>query len=676
MASNPKKNKNRPVQRHSKPGTADASPKQAKTSSVPRKSLWSVLDAFFAKHLNVVLIISVIMSAVMGGFLFDVKISTGGDDSHYVEMAYDFMKGRSFPSWHGPLYSVFLSLPMMIFGVNIIVLKILSFVFVLGQLFLFFYTFRNLISPALFSLIMLIVAVNSSILYFASQTYSEALFMLLQSLTVFLFIRIYLIISNSERLQFKTEALHLFALGFFVFLVSLTRNIGIVMLLAMILFLLIEKRFRSALMLTGSYILFLIPFRTYKSVVWNEKITQGPDQISELLTKNPYNKAMGTEDFAGMVDRFIINAKAYLSKHFMISIGLHDPASTEKSALITIVLALLFLLALYFAFRKSKPMLFVSIYLGGAITATFIALHQSWDQLRMIVIFIPMLLLLLAWGIQQLSTNKRYTFTGIVLLIFLVVIFFKTFDQSSEKIKANRKVLSRNMKGNMYYGFTPDWQNYLKMSEWVGENIPDDKVVASRKPSMSYIYSKGREFYGMFRVPTEAPGDLIKALEKRTDGLVVLPNKSISTQWPSSLQWSLKKANLAYVAEGAEIFGVYKFNGPQGNEVIRSLNQLNIVPFSTDSLLKKLNRSTQTTFAVSPDSLINTLRVNNVEYVIVASLRANPNMNTGNIINNIQRYLYFVELKYPGILELVHQIGADAEEPAWLYRINYTLYGL
>jgi hypothetical protein len=65
-----------------------------------------------------------------------------------------------------------------------------------------------------------------------------------------------------------------------------------------------------------------------------------------------------------------------------------------------------------------------------------------------------------------------------------------------------------------------------------------------------------------------------------------------------------------------------------------------------------------------------------VEYIIVASLRANPNVNTGNIINNIQRYLYFVELKYPGILNLVHQIGSNAEEPAWLYQINYKLYGL
>jgi hypothetical protein len=678
MASNPKKQKNRPGHKPSSAVTPQSSIKTSnhKTATSGQKTLWSVLDGFFGKRLNTILILSIVLSSVLGGFLFDVKISTGGDDSHYVEMAYDFLKGRTFPSWHGPLYSIFLSLPIMIFGVNIIWLKIFSFLFVLGHLVLFFYTFRKHVSPTILALIMLILSVNSTILYFASQTYSEAMFMFLQSLVIFLFVNIYLSTDGSGKVTFKQEATQWFILGFFVFLVSLTRNIGIVCLLAMLLFLLWEKRFRGAIMLLVSFIIFHIPFRIYKVLAWNEGFSQGPDQISEILRKNPYNRAMGTEDFAGMIDRFILNAKAYLSKHFMIGLGLHDPGSTEKSAIVTIVIILLFLVAVYFAFRRSKVMLFISIYLAGSIAATFIALHQSWDQMRMMVIFIPMLLILLVWGIQQLSVSKKYTYAGIVLLIFLLLIFFKTFGQTSDKIKVNRKVLARNIKGNLYYGFTPDWQNFLKMSEWVGQNIPGDKVVASRKPSMSYIYSKGREFYGMFRVPTETPDEYITQIEKRTGDLVAFPNKSVNTAWPTPMQWAIKRANVAYVAEGSEIFGVYSFRGQRGNELVQSLYQQKVSPFSTDSLLHLIDKSTQNCFAVSPDSLINTLRKNKVEYVIVASLRANPNVNTGNIINNIQRYLYFVELKYPGILNLVHQIGTDAGEPAWLYQINYKLYGL
>jgi hypothetical protein len=523
---------------------------------------------------------------------------------------------------------------------------------------------------------MLIIAVNSTILYFASQTYSEAMFMFLQSVMIYIFINIYLNFGSTAKLPFKQEAFQWLALGFFVFLASLTRNIGIVGLLAMLLFLVIEKKFRSAVMLVLSYVVFLIPFRIYKALVWEAGISQGPDQISEILRKNPYNRAMGTEDFAGMVDRFMINAKGYLSKHFMIGIGLHDPASTEKSTIVTIIIVILFLIALYFAFRRSKVMLFIAIYLAGSISATFIALHQSWDQMRMVIIYFPLLLLLLAWGIQQFSINKKFTFAGIALLVFLVVIFFKTFDQTADKIKVNKKILSKNIKGNQYYGFTPDWQNYLRMSEWVGKNIPAGELVAARKPSISYIYSKGREFYGIYRFPTEPTEEFIGTLRKRTGELMVFPNRVINAQWPVNLQLAIKRANVACVAEGSEIYGVYEFKGTTGNEVVQTLYQLNVHPFSTDSLLNRIRISRQSCFAVSPDSLINTLHKNEVEYVIVASLRANPNMNTGNIINNIQRYLYFVEQKYPGILELVHQIGKDAEEPAWLYQINYKLYRL
>jgi hypothetical protein len=680
MSSNSKNQKNRQGQKAptpSKTTIGDAKTTGQKASAKPQqKDTWSKLDSYLSRHLNVVLWISVLFSILFGAFLFDVKISTGGDDSHYIEMANDFLKGRAFPSWHGPLYPVFLSLPMLFLGVKVIWLKLFSFVFIIAHLVLFFYTFRRHVTPTLFTLVMLIIAVNSTILYFASQTYSEAMFMFLQSLIIFLFINVYLNYGSSTATSLKEEVLQWFILGFFVFLASLTRNIGIVALLAMVLFLLYEKKFRAAVMLVLSYVVFLIPFRIYKSVVWDAGISKGPDQISEILRKNPYNRAMGTEDFAGMVDRFLLNAKGYLSKHFMIGLGLHDPASTYKSWFVTILIVVLFLIALYFAFRRSKIMLFIAIYLGGSISATFIALNQSWDQMRMVIIYVPMLLLLLTWGIQQLSSQKGLSSLAIILPFLLVFIFFKTFGQTMDKVKINQKVLSKNMTGNLYYGFTPDWQNFLRMSEWVGKNIPENELVASRKPSMSYIYSKGREFYGMYRFPTEAPEEFLGKLRRRTGELMVFPNKDIRRDWPADLQWAIKRSNVACVAEGSDVYGVYEFKGQAGNETVQALNEYQVHPFSADSLLNRIRRSGKSCFAVSPDSLLNTLHRNEVNYVIVANLRANPNMKTDNIINNIQRYLFFVEQKYPGILKLVHQVGADADEPAWLYQIDYKIYGL
>jgi hypothetical protein len=650
-------------------------PGKSKEQMKDKSSFMDKIDQWLEPHLNPVFYFSLFLTLLVGFFLFDVKISTGGDDSHYIEMANDFLKGRSFPSWHGPLYPIFLSIPMKLFGVKVMLLKLFSLAFMVAHLVLFYLTFRKLVSPTLFALVLLIVSVSSSILYFASQTYTEAMYMFLQSLCVFLFIRTYLKLQSDTPLSLKKEVSSWLVLAFFVFLSSLTRNIGIVALLVMLIFLVYERKFLSSLMLFLSYLVFLVPFKIYKTLVWGST-TGSAGQLSEMLLKNPYDKSQGSEDFSGIIVRFFENARLYLSKHFMIGIGLHDPGSTDKSWFVTLLIAAIFLIALFYSFRKKNILLFISLYLGAAITATFISLQQSWDQMRMIVIYIPMLLLLLAWGVQQFSQRKGFAFLAVLLPFFLVFIFFKTLGYSVQKMKVNQKVLAKNLSGNLYYGFTPDWQNYLLMSKWVGENIPDTAVVASRKPSMSFIYSNGRDFYGMYRFPSYEPRELVNGIKSKIGDMLVIPNSEFDKSFPPAVRISLKQAAVAYVAEGSTLYGLYEMKEPLGSALKKASADFKVSSFSTDSLLNRVKVSGQKCFAVSPDSLVNTLKKNRVSYVIVASLRANPNMNTGNIINNIQRYLYFVEQKYPGILKLVHQIGENAGEPAWLYKLDYNTYHL
>jgi hypothetical protein len=681
MASSSKKTGQKPTTQPSKSATKGVKHpvKESKAESKkPSRSFLQTLDDWFAPRMKPVYYVCLFLTVFFGIMLFDVKISTGGDDSSYIEMAHNFLIGKSFPTWHGPLYSILLSIPIMIFGVNVIWLKIISFLFIIGHLALFYITFRKIVSPAILTLIMLVVSVNASILYFASQTYSEAMYMFLQALIVFLFVKAYLTEDPQHKFSFKDDLLQWLSLGFFIFVASLTRNIGIVALGVMLLILLIDKRFVESLMLTGSYFVFFLPFKLYKYLVWHTEVSKASRPFHEILLKNFYDSSEGYEDFSGMVTRFFENARLYLSKHFMVGLGLHNPTSTDKSYFVTFLIVALILLALYFAIKnKNKVMLFVALLLGGSMAATFISLQQSWDQMRMVVIYIPMLLLLIVWGIQQLAGKQGYGFLNVVIPLLLCVVFFKTIGYSMDKMKHNQKVLAKNIRGNLYYGFTPDWQNFLRMSEWVEKNIPKGEVVASRKPSMSFIYSKGRDFYGMYRFPTEVPEQLIGELKQRIGEMVVIPNKSIDQKWPAELQWSIKKANVAYVAEGSDLYGIYDFKGQGGTETVQTLGKLNVSPFSTDSLLNRVKVSPKDCFAVSPDSLLYTLKRSKVKYVIVASLRANPNMNTGNIVNNIQRYLFFVEQKYPGILKVVYQIGNTAEdEPTWLYQINYQYFGL
>ena len=635
-----------------------------------------IADRWMWPKLKLVFFLSLFLTIFFGTMLFDVKISTGGDDSSYIEMANAFIKGRSFPTWHGPLYSIILSFAILIFGVNLIWLKLLSFVFIVGHLVIFYYSFRKIVSPSILSIIMLIVSVNSSILYFASQTYSEAMYMFLQALIVLLFLRFYLNQNTEQKQTSKQLYFHSLFLGFVVFIASLTREIGIVSLVIIILVLLKDRQFNSAGMILGSFFTFLLPYKIYKYLVWGKDISQGSRPFHEILLKNSYKPEEGYENFSAMVLRFFENSRLYLSKHLMIGLGLHNPASKDTSWLIVVLIALIFLITLYIAFRHSNVMLFVGLNIGGSIAATFIALQLFWDQMRMIIIYIPLLLLFLAWGIQQLSMIKRYRYLILILPVFFLVVFLKTLGHTVEKVKANEIVLAKNLGGDLYYGFTPDYSNFLRMSEWVGKNIPVSSLVASRKPSMSYIYSKGRDFFGMYRFPTSVPDKLIGELRKRTGELSVIQNKLVNINLSDSLKISIRKANIAFVVIGIDIFGVYKFEGESGISTLKALKHFDINPISSDSLLKKVSTSVLSCYSVSPDSLIHDLRINNVNFVMVPSLRAIEEAKTERIIDNIQRYMLFVEQKYPGIFRLVHQIGTKDEEPTKLYQVNYRFFGL
>ncbi len=656
--------------------SANSVKKRKDRNPVASQTFLETSDAWIGARLNLVFYIAIFLTVIIGALLFDVKISTGGDDSGYIEMANDFLRGRGFPTWHGPLYSIILSFIIWIFGINLIWLKLLSFLFIVLHLTFFYYTFKRIIAPSILAPLLLIISLNSTILYFASQTYTEAMYMFLQSLLVFLFIRFYLTEKQDQKGTLKEQYLQWLIIGFSLFAVSLTREIGIISLFIIVLMLLLDKNFRSSVMVVVSYLIFLLPYKVYQYLVWGVAASKTSRPMHEILLKNFYKPESGYENFSGMIVRLFENARLYLSKHFMIGIGLMDPESTQISWVVTFLIIAFLLIALYFAFKRSKVMFFIALNLGCSMGATFLALQQHWDQMRMVIIYIPLLLLLMAWSIEQLSKVKGLGFLILVLPLFLSLVFFKTLGQTVEKIKANQKVLAKNIGGDLYYGFTPDWQNFLMMSEWVGKNIPSSKVVASRKPSMSFIYSKGRDFFGMYRLGTSAPDQFLGDLKKRTGELVIIPNKVLNIPAPIDLQESLRKAKVGCVVEGTDIFGVYEFKGIEGNNQLLQLRQLNIQPFSTDSLLRRVRVSTLACYAISPDSLVSDLHTNKIDYVLVSSLRGKAKMKSEIVINNIQRHLFFIEQKYPGVFKLVYQVGGKEEEPSWLYEVDYPKLGL
>ena len=83
-------------------------------------------------------------------------------------------------------------------------------------------------------------------------------------------------------------------------------------------------------------------------------------------------------------------------------------------------------------------------------------------------------------------------FTGGMLLVNVI---FSIGDMKENSKKAD---------------YTPDWENFLKMSKYCADSLPDSARVISRKPSMSFLYSGGKKFVGQF-VATSIDADTVLA---------------------------------------------------------------------------------------------------------------------------------------------------------------------
>lgn len=643
--------------------------KQESKISNPPKDLFDILNNFFDKYKGRILWIGLILTGLFGALLFDLKISEGTDDSGYIVAAHDFIKGKTFPSWHGSFYPIFLSLPMLIFGVNLFALKFSSFLLMLAHFIFFFAAFRNRIPSTILTFVAIIVSINSYILYHASSTFSEPLYFLLQAITIYFFLQIIDALEKKVQPSYKYWKLWL-GFGLSSFLLTITRNVGIGIVVSIVIYFVINKNFKEILYSIVSIFIFQIPYSLYKTLYWNLKGAGFKGQLDEMFYIDPYNHALGKEDFNGFVARFVENSQLYLSKHFSKTLGLLNPDSTDKSVLVTILVYLLFFTTIIIAFKKkNKYMQAIAIYLAVAVGATFVSQQIMWDQGRLVLIYIPLILILFGYGIYELARIKRLRFLQVLLPILFVIIILSTFSQTVQKAKANTKVLQKHMEGNPYIGFTPDWVHYFQMSEWVSSNLPENSVVACRKPSMSFIYGKGKEFFPVYKVPVVPVDTIIQKVQNasKTVDIIVLDYLQLrNTKVPAELLEKYRLYIKYLLINEEHIYVVYYLTPQTKSTLLAAIQPYNLNINTEVNIIAKEAK----TYGADPDGLLNYLKNNNVKYIILASLRADPSANTGNVIDTLHRIVSYIQLKYPDQFRVIYQIGTTPEdEPAQLLEV-------
>ena len=474
------------------------------------KTLFDSLEDSFQKNQRLIFFIILGLSFLFGALLFDVKVSEGNDDSEYIEWGYNFSKDvHDLSLGKAPLYPMLLSIPIRIMGINLVFLKSLSLLFSLLQLVFLYLALRKRVALVVLFPILFLIAVNSSFQYFASQTYTEALFLMLQALFIWAFIKVYE--NKNENEIIPSNWKQWLALGFMLVILALAKNIAVVAILALLFYFLVNKQFKQIAYTILAYLAFRLPFEALRLIFWNQT-NQYQAQTETLLRKDPYDASKGLEDFSGFVTRFFQNIDLYISKRFFQILNFRDMDVVTVKPGLSFLFFVVLLLSIFFIIRsKNKLMLFISFYALIQMFATFVVLQTRWDQPRMVMVYVPLLLLVITSAIYS---RLHHSFGQFFYLVFIAILLGTSLFATIGKAEKHYPVLKKNIAGDLYNGYTTDWVNYLKMSAYCGDSLPDNSLVACRKAPMSFVYGKGKRFYGIYNVLSNDPDTVLKIFKR------------------------------------------------------------------------------------------------------------------------------------------------------------------
>ena len=449
--------------------------------------------------------------------LFDAKMHVGGDDSDYVMSAHAFLMGNAFPLWHGSFYPIFLSLIMIFAGFNVVIFKVVSVILTLINFWIFYVTFKNKVAPPALFFALAVTAFSYYLAFFGSTTYSEPLFVFLQSVTFYFFFKC----DESGTLKGYKLVLTWLIFGLCMFLLSITRNIGLGVIISVAGYFLLTKKYRFAGISTAMFVTYHAFFILYKKIVWNISEAGFEGQVGKMRLKNFYDPSSGTEDSLGMLVRFYDNSNLYLSKHLSVMLGFRPLEALTIRPVSTFIFYFIFCLIFYLAFRN-KAILSVCIYLAVMISMTFISQQAHWDQYRLIVVYLPMIALCFGFLLNELFSWGGFLKYGFRAMLFIIpaLVAIQSFA-SKKNLATSWKNLSNE--SNQYEGYPGGWKSYAEISEWAGENLSDTATILCRKPGLSGVYGK-REFRGIYSFPYKHPDSAVAFIDRNKISYVILDN--------------------------------------------------------------------------------------------------------------------------------------------------------
>ncbi len=340
----------------------------------------------------------------------------------------------------------------------------------LGYLSLFFlyWAFEKYTDRKVAFFIIVFFAINSSfILYSSNYILSDIPYLFFSSFTLFMAIR------YIERRSFlNKEGLWVI---FGLILSYFTRYIGLTLFLGIMASLLLNAKedkvkFKKIIFLGSSFLIVFTIWQIFKSL----SPTPVVSHTKQLFLIDPYVPHKGSL-FANplyFIIRFIEGVNYYFSILGDVFFPLFRKYYFLRDSLSSFVLVIMFL-GLWFKFQEYKNGVFHYYFLFYLLLIIFWPFREG---LRFILPILPFIFFYFFSGGKKILSFLPKRIAYLCFLILFSCLFILN-------------LLALPMKGYTFENLPQPLKNFVSLHNWVKENLPQEEIVLSRKPTVTFFYT-------------------------------------------------------------------------------------------------------------------------------------------------------------------------------------------
>ena len=417
---------------------------------------------------------------------FNRAAHNGGDTAGYVTLAHSMLdRGTYQDLWqpgqpphtkYPPVFPALLAIAITLGAKTWGALKVVPALFTTLSVMAAYLWARERRGAPLGAIVALLVAGSNAVLWASHWELSDPPFVALTFVALWAYDRVRALTPPPDSTEPRPDTKVWLALGAVATgLAYFTREAGLPLLVAAGIWLLLQKRWRAAVAMSGGI--------GALALVWSFRANQGAQYMSEFWMINPYEPDLGRVSFGGLTARVAQNTIGYVTRY--VPVGFTGLRPGLPVAVIGIAL---FALAIWgWARRLRSPgvaELFVPMYLG-----LILLWPQVWSGDRFALPLFPLLLFYSGEVIVHLAQGMSPPLRKVAIGLTVAVLAVPALGAWMREVRLAAGCSSMVRSDGSFACWGPRTNEFVEAALWSGAHLPDSAVVLTRKPRIFYVES-------------------------------------------------------------------------------------------------------------------------------------------------------------------------------------------